>query len=81
MYYVFQYATSYAASQAILAKFLAGESGIVERYLAMLSDGGADYPVAQLKQCGIDMTSPEPVLATLKEFSAKVDEMDRLTRE
>ena len=47
----------------------------------MLSDGGANYPVEQLKQCGIDMTSPEPVLATLKQFSAKVDEMDRLTRE
>ncbi len=81
MYYVYQYATSYAASQAILAKFLAGEKGIIEKYLAMLSDGGADYPVEQLKRCGIDMASPEPVLATLKLFSAKVDEMDRLTRE
>ena len=27
MYYVYQYATSYAASQAILAKFLAGKGG------------------------------------------------------
>jgi len=81
MYYVYQYATSYAASQAILAKFLAGENGIIEKYLTMLSNGGADYPVEQLKICGIDMTSPEPVLATLKQFQAKVEEMDRLTRE
>jgi len=81
MYYVYQYATSYAASQAILAKFLAGENGIIEKYLTMLSNGGADYPVEQLKICGIDMTRPEPVLATLKQFQAKVEEMDRLTRE
>jgi oligoendopeptidase F len=47
----------------------------------MLSDGGADYPVEQLKRCGIDMAGPEPVLATLKLFSTKVDEMNRLTRE
>jgi oligoendopeptidase F len=81
MYYVFQYATSYAASQAILAKFLAGDSGIIEKYLAMLSNGGANYPVEQLKMCGIDMSKPEPVLATLKLFSAKVEELNRLTQE
>lgn len=78
-FYVFQYATSYAASQAIMAKFLKGESGLIERYLEMLSAGGKDYPMNLLKICGVDMSTPEPFLATVKMFAEKVAEMDRLT--
>ncbi len=78
-FYVFQYATSYAASQAIMAKFLEGESDLIERYLEMLSAGGKDYPMNLLKICGVDMSTPEPFLATVKMFAEKVAEMDRLT--
>jgi oligoendopeptidase F len=78
-FYVYQYATSYAASQAILGKFLAGEEGIVDRYLALLSAGGSDYPIELLKRCGVDMASPEPVKATLGLFDRWVDEVKRLT--
>ncbi len=77
-YYVYQYATSYAASQAILEKFLAGEAGIIEKYLELLSSGGSDYPISQLKKCGIDMTTREPVEATLKLFAEQVDEVEKL---
>ncbi len=78
-YYVFQYATSFAASQAILKKFLAGESGIIDKYLELLSSGGNDYPIKQLKKCGVDMTTPDPVKATLKLFADEVDEVEQLT--
>ena len=78
-FYVFQYATSYAASQAILDKFLSGEEGIIDRYLEMLSSGGKDYPIELLKICGVDMSTPEPVLSTIKIFENKVAEMDSLT--
>jgi len=79
-YYVYQYATSYAASQAILDKFIAGEEGIIEKYLGLLSFGGSDYPINQLKKCGVDMTTPEPVEATLRLFAEQVDEVARLTK-
>jgi len=78
-FYVYQYATSYAASQAILTKFLAGEKGIIERYLTLISSGGNDYPINQLIQCGVDMTTPDPFLATLRLFEKQVDEVMRLT--
>jgi len=78
LYYVFQYATSYAASQAILDKFLSGESGIIEKYLDLLSSGGNDHPVNQLKKCGVDMTSPAPFEATTKLFDKLVDEIEKL---
>lgn len=78
-YYVYQYATSFAASQAILEKFLAGERGIIEKYLELISSGGNDYPINQLKKCGVDMTTAAPFEATVKLFSNLVDEMDKLT--
>lgn len=79
-FYVYQYATSYAASQAILSKFLGGESGIIEKYLKMLSAGGSDYPIELLKICGVDMTTPSPVAATLDLFEQQVAEVERLTK-
>ncbi|MBW1728639.1 MAG: oligoendopeptidase F, partial [Deltaproteobacteria bacterium] len=78
MYYVYQYATSYAASQAILDKFLSGDKGIIEKYLKLLSSGGNDYPVNQLKKCGVDMTTPVPFEATIKLFDKLVDEVEKL---
>ena len=78
-FYVYQYATSYAASQAILQKFLAGEHGIIDKYLELLSSGGSDYPINQLKKCGVDMSTPEPIRATLKLFAQHVDEVEKLT--
>lgn len=78
-YYVYQYATSFAASASILKKFLDGEEGIVEKYLKMLASGGADHPIELLKICGIDMTTPEPVNATIEMFDKLVTEMDSLT--
>ncbi len=78
MFYVYQYATSYAASEMIMDKFLSGEKDIVSRYLEMLSSGGKDHPIELLKICGVDMTKPEPVMATLKRFSEQVAEVDRL---
>ncbi len=78
-YYVFQYATSYAASQAILTKFLSGDDTIIEKYLTLLSAGGSDYPIELLKKCDVDMTTDEPIKATLKLFSDQIDEMEKLT--
>ncbi len=77
-FYVFQYATSYAASQAIFDKFMDGESGIIDRYLNLLKAGGSDYPIELLKNCGVDMTKPDAVKATIDRFAEQVDEVERL---
>jgi len=76
-FYVYQYATSYAASQAILARMAATEPGIVQRYLELLASGGKDHPIELLKTCGIDMTTPEPVEATICRYEELVREMDQ----
>jgi oligoendopeptidase F len=77
-YYVYQYSTSYAASQAILEKFNESEEGIVDKYLELLFSGGSDYPINQLAKCGVDMTTAEPFEATLKLFAEQVNEVERL---
>ena len=61
-----------------MAKFIAGDTTIVGKYIEMLSAGGSDYPINLLKNCGVDMTKPESVEATVKMFAEQVDEMERL---
>jgi oligoendopeptidase F len=80
-YYVYKYATGYAAAQAMSKRILAGEKDAADKYLEFLTWGGNDYPVEQLKKIGIDMTSPEAVNAAIDVFSQLVDEMERLLDE
>ncbi|MCK4301297.1 MAG: oligoendopeptidase F [candidate division Zixibacteria bacterium] len=78
-FYVYQYATSYAASQTILDMIMKGEQGIIGRYLELLSAGGSDHPIELLKKCGVDMSTPSPVEANIRLFGEQVTDMDRLT--
>jgi oligoendopeptidase F len=80
-FYVYQYATSYAAAQALSQKILAEEEGALEKYMQFLAVGSSQYPVDILKDAGIDMSSPEPIYATINLFSQLVDEMERLLLE
>ena len=77
-FYVFQYATSFTASEALAQKVKTGEPGIIERYLAFLSAGGSKYPVDLLKDAGVDMTTDEPLDLTMAAMNRVMDEMERL---
>ena len=77
-FYVFQYATSFAASEALAQKVLAGDPQAISRYLAFLSAGGSKYPIDLLKDAGVDMTTDEPLELTMKEMNRIMDEMEKL---
>jgi len=77
-YYVYQYATSYAAAQMLSQKILEGDQKALDAYMKFLTIGSSDYPMNILKEAGVDMSSPEPVDRTLKLFSTLVDEMAQL---
>jgi oligoendopeptidase F len=77
-FYVFQYATSFTASAALSEKVLAGDQAATKRYLAFLNAGGSDYPIALLKQAGVDMTSDEPLELTMQKMNRVMDEMEKL---
>ena len=77
-YYVFQYATGYAAAIAISQRILREGERAVKDYLNFLSGGCSKSPIELLKGAGVDMTGPEPVNAALALFDQLLDEMERL---
>jgi oligoendopeptidase F len=77
-FYVFQYATSFTASEALAGKVLAGDPAATKRYLTFLSAGGSKYPIDLLRDAGVDMTTSEPLQLTLKKMNAVMDEMEKL---
>ena len=80
-YYVFQYATGYAAAIALSRKVLTEGESAVRDYLGFLSGGCSKSPIDLLKGAGVDMTSPEPVNQALELFGKLLDEMEALTEE
>ncbi|PYR41386.1 MAG: oligoendopeptidase F [Acidobacteria bacterium] len=77
-FYVFQYATSFMASEALAAKVKAGDQSAKERYLRFLSAGGSKYPIDLLRDAGVDMTTDEPLDLTIKTMDRVMDEMEAI---
>jgi len=80
-FYVYQYATSYAAATALSKKILTEGKPAVDAYLNFLKSGSSEYPIEELKEAGVDMTTPEPILATIQTFSDLLDQMETLLKE
>jgi oligoendopeptidase F len=77
-FYVFQYATSFTASEALAQKVKTGDADAVRRYLTFLSAGGSKYPIELLRDAGVDMTTDEPLDLTIREMERVMDEMEAL---
>jgi len=75
-YYVYQYATSFTASQALAEQILSGDSSVRKRFLNFLSSGGSAYPVSLLKKAGVDMTEDRPFRLTIQKINRVMDEME-----
>jgi oligoendopeptidase F len=75
-YYVFQYATSFMASEALAAKVKAGDANAKERYLRFLHAGGSKYAVDLLRDAGVDMTTDEPLDLTIGRMNRVMDDME-----
>ncbi|MDR3321448.1 MAG: oligoendopeptidase F [Synergistaceae bacterium] len=78
-FYVYQYATGYAAA-ASLARGITTDGRALPRYIKFLSSGGSDYPIALLRDAGVDMSTPGPILDTIELFSKTLDEVERLLK-
>ena len=88
-FYVYQYATSFAAAVDISRRILEEASaagqvqktcgpGVVERYKEFLKSGCTDDPVSLLKIAGVDLSTEEPVDAALRVFEEAVEEMEKM---
>jgi oligoendopeptidase F len=76
-FYVYQYATGYAAASAFSKAILEGKEDAVEKYKGFLKSGGSDYPISILKNAGVDMTTNEPIEATIKRFNELLDMIEK----
>ncbi len=77
-FYVYKYATSYSAAVAISEKILSEGSSAAQKYLDFLSLGGSQYPLDELKQAGVDLTTSAPVEDALRKFESILDEAENL---
>lgn len=79
-YYVYQYATGFAAAIALSQRILNEGEKAVNDYIGFLSGGCSKDPISLLKGAGVDMTSTKPVTDALRLFGSLVDEMEELMK-
>lgn len=77
-FYVYQYATGYAAAIALSQRILEQGEPAVQDYLAFLSSGCSADPISLLRKAGVDMASPAPVASALNLFDSLVSELESL---
>jgi oligoendopeptidase F len=79
-YYVFQYATCFASSAKLFKDMTTGDSSArsaaTARYLDLLKSGGNDYPMAQLKKAGVDLSRRETIQAVVDQMDLLVSQME-----
>jgi len=79
-FYVFQYATSFTAAEALSERVLTGDDAVRRRYLAFLSSGTSKYPIELLAEAGVDMATDEPLNLTIRKMNSVMDEIEGLLR-
>jgi oligoendopeptidase F len=76
-FYVWVYATSFAAGEAIAERFRNGDQAAVQDYLAMLKLGGSVYPMEALQRAGVDMTDPQVIRAVMARYGELQERLER----
>lgn len=79
-FYVYQYATSYAASFKIYKDVKENVPGAFEKYINLLKSGGSKYPVEQVKEAGVDFTKKDAYMAVVERMDELVDELEKLLK-
>ena len=77
-FYVYQYATSIAASSLFAERVVKREPGALDRYLNLLRAGGSNYPYDLVKAAGVDLATAAPyesLVARMKDIMDKIEEI------
>ena len=80
-YYVYQYATGYAAAIALSRRILKEGEPAVEDYLKFLRGGSSMPPIELLKMAGVDMSTADPINQALALFDELIGELEALMEE
>lgn len=77
-FYVYQYATGMAASEALVSLVKKEGQPAVDRYLNFLRSGKSKYSIDILSDAGVDMRKPDAVTAIISRMNSIIDEMETL---
>ena len=79
-FYVYQYATCFASSAILYEKMInssdeSEKKQTLDKYIQLLSSGGNDFPMEQLKKAGVDLSKIETIEAVAKQFDLLLDKL------
>lgn len=74
-FYVYQYATGFAAAIALSQRILEGGTQERDDYLNFLKGGSSKPPIELLRGAGVDMMNTLPITKALAQFDEMIDEM------
>lgn len=77
-FYVYKYATGFAASSILAKRVLSGDENARQNYIEFLKDGAKHFPIEQLKIAGVDMSNPQTVNQSLEIFRNLVEQLDEM---
>ncbi|WEV50917.1 oligoendopeptidase F [Lactobacillus sp. ESL0731] len=77
-FYVYQYATGFAAATALANNVVHGTDAQREAYLGYLKSGSSDYPVEIMKRAGVDMTKSAYLEDAFATFAKRLDELEKI---
>jgi len=81
-YYVYQYSTSFAASQALAKQILDEGKPAVDRIRTnFLEAGNSAPPIGVLKAAGVDMSTSKPIEQSMEIFEETLNELEKLVNE
>lgn len=73
-FYVYQYATGFAAATVLANNVVHGTSEQREAYINFLKSGSSDYPVEIMKKAGVDMTKSDYLEEAFETFKKRLAE-------
>lgn len=77
-FYVYSYATGLSAAIAIATKMNKGDKKFINAYLDFLKKGGQGYPIDNIKELGIDLSTPEPIQLAFDKFRELLNSLEEL---
>ena len=80
-FYVYQYATCFASSAILYEKMInssdeSEKKQTLDKYIQLLSSGGNDFPMEQLKKAGVDLSKIETIEAVARQFDLLLDKLE-----
>ena len=80
-FYVYQYATGFAAATTLAENILSGDENKLNKYLTYLKAGSSKYPLEVMKDAGVDMTDSSYLEKAFKVFEERLNQLETLLSE